>query len=457
MRYKSVVSGLRAETHLAGRFRTCTLRERMGHYFTPGLSITVVDGGRIAWSKGFGYGNLGAREMVDEETMFLAGSISKPVFALGVLKLAEAGEIDLDRDVNDYLKRWKIPASRGWRPRITMRQLLSHTAGLTVQGFPGYRKSDRVPGTVQILKGVPPANTEPVLPNILPGTMMRYSGGGITVAQLAVEDAMKAPFPELMRELLFEPLGMRNSTYDQRPRKTQRRIAHGYPWYNRVIPGGYHIYPEMAAAGLWSTGLDLARLMIEVQKGFAGEPSFFSTGLVREMLTPQKMAKNIGFGFFLEGDGDAARFYHGGWDEGFVAKFVSYKKGGKGAVVMLNSNSGNPMIEEILRSVAAEYGWPGYTCALPASANRSPGPLAGHCGDYVSETGLLFRVRARGGRLALEAEGQPPVEILPESSGTFFAEALNLKVRFETGRGKSPGALFVIQGGVEIKAARKSS
>ncbi|MHB9139566.1 MAG: serine hydrolase [Victivallaceae bacterium] len=453
----SVISNVLVETHLSGRFKSVGLEERRKHYCNPGASITIVNAGKIEWSKGFGYKNIATREKVEADTMFLAGSISKPVFALAVVKLVETGKLDLDRDVNDYLKSWKIPKNGAWQPRITMRQLLSHTAGLTVQGFPGYRQSDAIPSTVQILKGVRPANTDPVVVNILPGTMMRYSGGGVTVAQLVLEDVFGEPFSEIIQEVLFKPLDLTSSTYSQAlSKKYKRRIAHGYPSYHKEIQGGYHIYPEMAAAGLWTNGHDLAVLMCELQKALNGQKSFFEKKGVEAMLSPQKIAKNIGFGFFLEGVGAAERFYHNGWDEGFVAKFISYKQGGQGAVILLNSNSGQPLIDEILRSIAREYGWKDYLTPKAKAVSIDPGSLMEYCGSYITETGLEFNVRGVDGGVELELEGQPPVEILPGSKTEFFSSIINLKVQFEFNKNGKVELLSIIQGGNAIKAKKRS-
>ncbi len=428
----------------------------MRYYQTPGISITIVDDGRISWSGGFGYRNADTREKVEGDTIFLTGSISKPVFSLAVIKLVESGLIDLDRDVNGYLKRWKLPCRGGWQPKVTLRQLLSHTAGTTVQGFPGYKRSAPIPGIVEILKGGPPSNTDPVTVNIIPGTTMRYSGGGVTVAQLAIEDAVGVPFARLMEDVLFRPLSLKNSSYDQAfPSKRRNKIAHGHPYHGEELKGGYHIYPEMAAAGLWSTGRDLAVLMIEVQKALAGKSSFFGKKSIGTMLTPQKIAKNMGLGFFIEGEGSAQRFYHGGWDEGFVAKFVFYKRGGTGAVLLLNSNSGAPMISEVLRSIAIEYGWTDYIQSRPKAMRAFSKGLEKYCGAYRSETGLLFDVKSVGAYLQLRLEGQSPLKILPESERNFFSPDLNLKVKFEANRSGGISCLSVIQASNSIKAEKQ--
>src|SRR5262249_27708993 len=148
-------------------------------------------------------------------TLFQAGSVSKPIFALAVMRLAQEGKVDLDEDVNRYLISWKVPANGSWQPRITLRQLLSHSGGMTVHGFPGYASDEKVPSVLDILDGRPPANTPRIEVNIVPGTQLRYSGGGITVAQQLVVDLLGEPFPKMMREVILDPLRMKHSTYEQ--------------------------------------------------------------------------------------------------------------------------------------------------------------------------------------------------------------------------------------------------
>ncbi len=207
-----------------------SLESRMAHYRTPGASIAVVDDFDVAWARGFGGRKIDGAD-VTAHTPFQAGSISKPVFALAVMRLVERGVVDLDADVNQYLTSWQVPANGDWRPRITLRQLLSHTAGTTVHGFPGYPASGPLPALPQVLDGVPPANTAAVIVDTLPGLAFRYSGGGTTIAQLALMDVMKQPFPDLMRELILEPVGMADSTFEQPPSAgVAARAAAAHPW-----------------------------------------------------------------------------------------------------------------------------------------------------------------------------------------------------------------------------------
>src|ERR1043166_3612680 len=143
-RIERVISGLLPETAFINRYGAkAALKERMAFYHTPGVSIAVVNHYKIEWARGFGLKEWGKRAPVTEMTLFQAGSISKPIFALAVMRLIEEARLDLDEDVNRYLTSWKVPPNGSWQPRITLRQLLSHSAGLTVHGFPGYLRTEK--------------------------------------------------------------------------------------------------------------------------------------------------------------------------------------------------------------------------------------------------------------------------------------------------------------------------
>ena len=309
------------------------------------LSIAVIDDFKLAGVEAFGVHEAGVSDIAGKNSLFLAGSISKPVFATAIMLLVQQGVIDLDEDINEYLKSWKVPANNGWLPRITLRHILSHTAGLTVHGFRGYLISEAIPTLPQILNGEQPANSPKVEVNIMPGLQFRYSGGGTTVAQLAITEHLNESFPDLMKLLVFEPLGMNNSTFENPlPADLHAMAAVAHPWKSVALKGKYPVYPEMAAAGLWTTAEDLAKFGIALKKSLSGtDASYLDKSTLETMLSPQlakdKEASDYdGLGFFCSGEGDAAVFEHGGWDEGFIADLTLYRSSGKGAVVMINSN-----------------------------------------------------------------------------------------------------------------------
>jgi len=265
-RIERVINGLLPETALDNQYGPkASLTNRMAYYHTPGVSIAVVKDFKIDWARGFGVKEWGKRSPVTETTLFQAGSISKPIFAMAVMRLVQEGKLDLDKDANGYLTSWNIPPNGSWQPHVTLRQLLSHSAGMTVHGFPGYMRSEKIPSVLEILDGRPPANTARIEVNIIPGTQVRYSGGGITVAQQLVVDVLGQPFPKNMRELILDPSGMKHSTYEQPlPKRWEGSAATAHPYKNRPLDGKWHVYPEMAAAGLWTTPADLARAGIQL-------------------------------------------------------------------------------------------------------------------------------------------------------------------------------------------------
>ena len=171
---------------------------------------------RVVWEAAVGLADREEGKKATAETLFQAGSISKPVTAAALLREAQKGTFRLDVDVNDYLKSWKLPANElTAREKVTLERILSHGAGLTVHGFPGYAAGEAVPTVPQVLDGAPPANTAPVRVDLVPGSRWRYSGGGYTIAQLAMSDTLGQAFPDLMRTLCLAPAGMSLSTYEQ--------------------------------------------------------------------------------------------------------------------------------------------------------------------------------------------------------------------------------------------------
>jgi CubicO group peptidase (beta-lactamase class C family) len=434
-----------------------SLASRMAHCRTPGASIAVIDDFDVAWAGGFGVRRIDGADDVTAHTPFQAGSISKPVFALAVMRLVERGVVDLDADVNQYLTSWQVPANGDWRPRITLRQLLSHTAGTTVHGFPGYPASGPLPSLPQVLDGVPPANTLPVIVDTLPGLAFRYSGGGTTIAQLAVVDAMKQSFPDLMRELILDPVGMADSTYEQPPSaEVAACAAESHPWNDVRIAGGWHVYPEMAAAGLWTTAGDLARLAVALMRTLRGEPSMLPlkpetvASMLRPQLPDQKAGQDfVGLGWFCYGKDDDFWFGHQGGNAGFLAEMKLFPARGKGAVAMINSIQGWPLPREILKAIEREYGW-------PAVAKPSVAMLEGaaYAGTYRNDDGFAFVVAPTTEALSLQFRDGPSILISPISDTEFQAKAVNLTVRFERSPDGGVAAMTVVQGGKAIRVTR---
>jgi len=337
-----------------------TLAERMAALHVPGVSIAVVHHGVIEWAQGFGVQRDGGPP-VTADTLFQAGSISKPVAAIAALRLVQQGKLSLDVDVNAELTTWKIPASTAAPgATVTLRELLTHTAGLTVHGFPGYGALAPIPTLVQVLNGEKPANTDPIRLENVPGKEWKYSGGGYTVMQQLLLDVTREPFPKLLHDTVLAPIGMTHSTYEQPlPAALQASAATPYADDGTAVAGGAHTYPEMAAAGLWTTPSDIARYMIENQHALQGKQSHvLSRELTEQMVTPGK--NNWGLGLQIGGSAANPYFSHGGVNQGFESLFAAYEHNGEGAAVMTNAQGGMRLASEILRAIAVTYDWPDF-------------------------------------------------------------------------------------------------
>ena len=327
---QQVTSGLVGAVVIKGdEHATHTLAERMKELHVPGVSIAVIHEGKIEWARGFGVRDE-AGDAVDAQTLFQAASISKPVFSMGVVHLVQEGKMALDSDVNTYLTNWKLPSSdvAAGRP-VTVRELLTHTGGITVHGFPGYASTEPVPALVQVLNGEKPANTAPIRIEAAPGSKWQYSGGGITIVQQAVIDVTHEPFPKFMHDTVLGPIGMTHSTYEQPlPQALRGDAATPYESDGKPVPGGAHTYPEMGAAGLWTTPSDLARYAIEIEQSLAGKANHvLSADMTRQML--KAGMGGWGLGIQIGGAEADPYFAHNGANEGFMCAFAAYEKDGE--------------------------------------------------------------------------------------------------------------------------------
>src|SRR5580658_7508815 len=423
--------------------QTMTIIDRMAHYKVPGVSVAFFDHGQIIWTKSYGFADVVSKKAVTANTLFQAASISKPVAALAALRLVEDGKLNLDEDVNVKLRTWKVPENAFTiKEKVTLRRIVSHSAGLTVHGFAGYASDETIPSVVQILNGEKPANSDPIRVDVVPGTLWRYSGGGYVVMQTLLSDVTGKPFPQIMRELVLGPAGMTHSTYEQPlPKSRQQESATPYRADGTPVKGGAHTYPEMAPAGLWTTPSDLGRVAMEVQSEYAGKSSkILSQDSARQMLTRQ--IGNWGLGFGLENPGDKPRFGHGGANEGFRCNLETYTDSGQGLAVMTNSDSGGELTQEIFRAVAREYGWPDDKPVEHKLVKINPATFADYPGTYeIPDVGKLT-VTLKSNSLYVQTDplGPDPIELLPESSTQFFILANDVTFSFH----KDPsGALLL--------------
>jgi CubicO group peptidase (beta-lactamase class C family) len=420
-----------------------TLTERMLFYKIPGVSVAVINNGQVEWARGYGVKEAGKTDPITVETMFQAGSISKPVAALAAMSFVQNGKLTLDGDVNQKLVSWHIPENEFTKTeKATLRRLLSHSAGLTVHGFPGYAADAPVPTLVEVLDGAKPANTAAIRVDTVPGTQWRYSGGGYTVMQQLLIDVARKPFPQVMNQTVLAPLGLKHSTYEQPlPASFAAQAATAH---NNGVPvkGRWHTYPEMAAAGLWTTPTDLALIAIAIQKTLAGQSDkILAPATARTMITRQ--IQRYGLGPAVGGTGTSAYFSHGGVDEGFEAYWVGYNSTGHGAVVMTNGSRGSSLAMEIIRSIAREYNWQGvdFVPKERSLANVAPQTLTDYAGTYEIKATPTLTIKLdatiENGKLNTIQAGNPKVEWLAMSESEFFrtnSETIIQFVRDQSGR-----------------------
>ena len=432
-RIEAELQRLMPPAQVAGRhYEPRTLEELMRRRGVPGVSIALIDDGRVAWVRGFGQADAGSGRPVTAETLFQAASISKPVAAMGALALVDQGVLDLDRPVNEQLSSWRIPDHGFGGEAVTLRHLLSHTGGLTVSGFPGYRPDAPLPTIVQILDGVAPANTAPVRVSQPPGGGFSYSGGGFTVAQLLMTEAAREDFPALMDRLVLRPLGMSRSSFAQPisgSRGEERALAHDA--YGQPLRGGFNIYPEMAAAGLWTTPSDLARFALALGAAHAGrEGAPIRPETARAMFTPGPVPYGLGIG--VAGEGEGLRFSHSGSNNGFRAVMSFYPNRGEGLIVMTNGENGGQVATAVDQAIGRALGWPSPPAQIIEPAPVSMSVLAARVGRYENSSGRAVYVALAGESLVVvPAEGER-FEIIPQADGTFVSPDNGARLKFRT-------------------------
>jgi CubicO group peptidase (beta-lactamase class C family) len=446
-RIDRVENGLLPPVLVKGQ-KAWNILDRMKFYNIPGVSVAVFFDSKVQWAKGYGVMDNKTKKPVTEKTLFVAGSISKPVAVMGALRLVQEGKLSLDANINSYLTSWKLPenALTAKKP-VTLREIVSHSAGTTVHGFRGYAPGEPLPTLTDILNGVPPANSSPIVVDIVPGSTWRYSGGGLTVMQLALMDVEKKPFPEILREKVLDPIGMTSSSYEQTMTPHRLKLAaSGHDASGKVIQGKRFIYPEMAAAGLWTTPTDLAKFAIEVGRAARGESDrVLSKEMAKLMVSPQIVIQGtaeMALGLVLERHGSEVYFGHGGQDVGFIASLLSDRDGGYGVAIMTNSDGrASDLINEITMSVAKEYGWRGYVPSAYDVISLDAKTLAPFAGRYVVDSDTTFLVSMEGGRLKGKRTGDPAFDLLPISVTEFIRTDARVTYAFADGKGAPSGAV----------------
>ena len=412
------------------------LAARMAHFHTPAVSVAVLLDGELAWARAWGVAEVEGKRAADANTLFQAASISKPVAAMAAMVLMEEGELGLDEDINTLLDSWQVPDNEFTRTeKVTIRRIVNHTAGLTVWGFPGYDPRGAWPTAAELLDGK--GNTDPVRVFRTPGMDWQYSGGGYTVLQVALEDISGLDFATLMKPRVLPPLGMpRSTSAPPLPAPLRGTAAFGYDGGGQVVAGGAHVYPEQAAAGLWTTPSELVKYLAAVQRMAGGAEGLLQPETVELMLTPGK--NGHGLGPILSREADGPRFGHGGSNQGFRCNMFASIAGGYGAVVMTNGDGGFTLGQEVFQALAKHYGWPGFEPQIKRVVEMDDAALAVYAGTYELEGYGKLEVEPGNGELRISMSWEDEVDrVLPEAEHVFFDADDRTPVVFDVVEGRA--------------------
>jgi len=344
-----------------------TLSERMAHYKVPGVSLAVIENGKVDWVKAYGELNVETGAPVTTSSLFEAASTTKLLTGVIVFHFVERGQLDLDKDVNSYLKSWKVPDSE-FTPeqKVTLRRLLMHQSGINRPdgGFP--EAGGSVPTLLQILKGEFPAQNRPAVVEYVPGSKWQYSNMGYVVIQQVVEDALGRRFAEIAQETVFRPLGMKSSTLVYPlSAENQKKEAVPHDAEGKACPAGM-TPAAVAHGGLMTTPSDLALLTIELMRAYQGRSDRVISPATARQMFHRELAINImgfamgeGVGVILRGEGKNFSFLHpGGNDPGATCWLEGVPETGRGVVIMSNGAMGDVLSFEILYPIIEKYGWP---------------------------------------------------------------------------------------------------
>lgn len=425
-----IENNLREHVIIEGQEKSFSIDERMKMLHVPGASIAIIKDGEIVFAKGYGIANESTGTMVNTHTLFQAGSISKPIASLAVLKLVQDGKLDLDEDVNSYLKNWKLPETEFTKTeKVTLRRILNHTAGLNAHGFPGYSAGDDIPTTIEILNGE--GNTKKIESIKVPGESWKYSGGGYTIMQQVVNDVTGMSLIEYMEKYILPEIGMTESTFKyDLDDSTKAKVSAAYRENGKIYKGEWLSYPETAAAGLWTTPTDLAKYCRYMQQLNSKEiDGIFSKDIIDQVFSPG--LNNWGLGLSLSGEGDSLCFEHSGKNAGFTNDFKAFTNSGDGIIVMTNGDNGFDLIRDIFRAVSTFYDWNfnKYIYAKPIELSKAE--LTPFTGEYELPMGqkiALIVAKVKKSKVVLSSKQLPGKVVLTAISENEFID-LNTGMR----------------------------
>jgi CubicO group peptidase (beta-lactamase class C family) len=421
----------------------------MKFYKVPSVSIAVINNGKLEWAKAYGLADLTEKRKADKNTLYQAASISKSVNALLILKLVQERKLSLNKDIREYLKSWTFPDNDLSKNKtITIKNLLNHTAGLSLHGFRGYRYNESIPAINEILDGKSPANNEAVKPIYPPNTKMEYSGGGTLITRKIIEDNIAVNYDSLIKVEILKPLGMMNSSYIEPLKAKIKNFAAAYDANMQEIEGKYNVYPELAPDGLWTTPTELSKFIISLQGSLRGKSnSLLNSTSILEMLSPDSISSgNAALGVFIKEKGGEKYFFHDGANIGYRTVYYGSFTTGRGIIIMANSDNGQ-IINEIINSVSTVYGWKGFYNPETRKIVNIPDTIAEkYTGTYsCSKPKMTITVKIKNKVLHLTTRGEDNLErmLFITDNRFYLPSSPNTFAEFTSSNGNTPDTLIV--------------
>lgn len=395
--------------------------DRMKFYNVPAVSIAVINNGKIEWLKAYGLADKNENRKADVNTLFQAASVSKMINALGILKISEEHLIEIDEPVNIYLESYGITQADSVNGPVTIANLLSHTAGFNNPGFEGYEYGDTIPTLMQIINGNSPANNPPIHQDFKAGVKFLYSGGGVLISQKIIEDLLKISYDKWITKTVLNPLNMNSSSYDQPlPQEKWKLSATGYDVNGKLVSDRILVYPQLAAAGLWTTPSDLCQVLLTIVNSSKGKDSFIKQETAKRMISPFLEKGSSGLGTSLRSWGEQQYLYHTGANRGFRTVGIINIEEEKGAVVMINSDQFD-FVMEIIKSISLVYDWKDYYS--PQFQTPVPPPVSkqeDYEGVYETEDSLNFVITFSNNNYFITIGDDAPQKMYFNTEDEFF-------------------------------------
>lgn len=376
-------NGIRGQVKFVGKSENLSsIKNKMSEYKIPAVSLALINQGKIEWADIYQNANFAKEQKLSCSSIFQAASLSKPVTFLAALRMHAAGEIDLDKNIQNYLKEFVLPQGKQTAENpVTFRNIFSHTSGITSGGYQGYAHDLPIPSDLDILKGSEGVNSPAIEIVTPPNESISYSGGAYTLAELALQDIYSDEFSNIMKKWILEPIGMNNSEFTQ-PLLTSKpnEVAKAYTQSGKVLDGGWHNYPEQAAAGLWSNSTDLAKFLVEIYKGYQGKSTVFSQSDIKSMISHERDGSV--YGFILNQTDDDLSITHYGGNAGYRTGMTISLTSGNGLVYLINSDNGGTLGNELLLSASQVYNWDNFKQTNAQSTEVDSEVLKQLSGEY---------------------------------------------------------------------------